>query len=109
MKKYFRYIRDENRRPMITRCLIYDPASNLVTFGQAVCSDKDSPSKKIGKAIAEGRAKKANRAVPEFSRKGDMEFVKRCRSPHFHIDQFLEQRELGWLHKQMEQEQQLCM
>ena len=109
MKKYFRYIRDDKRRPVITRCLIYDPMTNLVKFGQAVCSDKDNPNKKIGKAIAEGRAKKAFDVIPEFSRKGEMEFVKRCRSPHFHIHAFLEGNELGWIYRQMEQEQQACM
>ena len=57
--KYY-YFRDSYRNPRITVCLAYfdhDPFERA--RGVAFCSFKDSPNKKIGRAIATGRALKA--------------------------------------------------
>lgn len=52
-EKYY-YIRDEKNRPVITICLMKD--RNKISRGLAVCSEKDSPCKKVGRAIAKARA-----------------------------------------------------
>ena len=116
MRVHYFYEWDDKNRPVKTRCVLYEPSSNLVGFGQAVCSDKDNPNKKIGKAIAEGRAKKvlraekAHPAIPFFTRKGQEWFVKQCRSPHFHVNSVLNEKELTWVHNQLNMEQEeLCM
>lgn len=117
MQVHYFYERDEKNRPVKTRCVLYEPGSNLVSFGQAVCSDKDNPNKKIGRSIAVGRAKKAlykpNCAfpsIPYFARKGNDWFVKQCRSPHYHIHSILNDQELWWVNRQINREQELlCM
>ena len=45
--------------PVITVCL--SKSGEEISKGYAVCSDKDQPRKKIGRAIASGRAAKAMR------------------------------------------------
>jgi hypothetical protein len=58
MKTYFYYERDEEKRPMITHCLLQN-FSGTLSKGIAKCSSEDSPCKAIGRLIAEGRALKA--------------------------------------------------
>ena len=58
MKELFYYLRDDKNRPIITVCLIAVEEGTLAR-GVAICSDKDQPNKKIGRAIARGRAIKA--------------------------------------------------
>lgn len=51
--KYY-YVRDGKNRPMIT--VAVEPDGNGgVNRGVAICSDKDNPSKQLGKIIAAGR------------------------------------------------------
>ena len=55
---WFYYLRDKQNRPLVTVCLLRD--SDLKVYqGVAICSPKDNPNKKTGKAIAFGRAKQA--------------------------------------------------
>lgn len=68
-KEYFYYLRDEQRKPVVTVCLII--ANNYVSRGVAICSDMDCPCKKTGRAIARGMATRA------FVRKGSGDFVVR--------------------------------
>ena len=58
MKKFY-YIRDEEERPIITVCIYKNIFLGTVSKGTAICSEQDIPNKKIGRAIAGGRAKKA--------------------------------------------------
>jgi hypothetical protein len=54
--QYF-YIRNDYYKPMITLCFITEYSSHtLIALGVAVCSSHDTPSKKVGKLIATGRA-----------------------------------------------------
>lgn len=55
MKTYFYYERDRKNRPIVTVCLIKD--GDMVGRGIAICSDKDIPCKKVGRAIAFERAR----------------------------------------------------
>jgi hypothetical protein len=60
----FYYLRDDDNRPTVTVCLrrwghaTYS-RDTFITRGIAICSERDMPSKKIGRSIAEGRAFKA--------------------------------------------------
>lgn len=75
MQMFFTYERDSQRRPMTTRCLLIK--EDRVTFGQAKCSDKDRPVKKVGRAKAMGRAlRAAERGITEFSSKNNEKFFK---------------------------------
>lgn len=77
MKRFIMYERDEKNRPVVTRCLLFD--GNHFAFGQALCSKKDNPCKKVGRVIAEGRAKKALNQPLFFSdiaRAGSVNFFK---------------------------------
>jgi hypothetical protein len=75
MRVFYTYERDEKRRPMTTRCLLIK--EDRVTFGQAKCSDKDRPVKKVGRAKAMGRAlRAAERGITEFSSKNNERFFK---------------------------------
>ncbi len=56
MEKYY-YLRDRLNRPTVTICLI--KIDKDIARGIAVCSLQDMPCKKIGRAIARGRATKA--------------------------------------------------
>lgn len=69
MKEIYYYIRDKEKRPMITICLMkednYNTLSNpyATTYGRiniskgvALCSEKDIPCKKVGRKIARERA-----------------------------------------------------
>ncbi len=77
MKKFIMYLRDDRNRPIGTRCILVD--GDKAAFGMAMCSDKENPSKKVGKAIAEGRAKKLlfkEKVEMLPTRKGDFFFYK---------------------------------
>ena len=58
MKHTFYYLRDNEKRPLVTVCLAYGK-KGYKARGIAICSDKDQPSKKTGRAIAKGRARSA--------------------------------------------------
>lgn len=51
------YFRDEHHAPRITLCRYEN--DGRVTYGWSICSPRDNPSKKTGKAIALQRAKHA--------------------------------------------------
>lgn len=69
------YERDEKRKPVVTRCLLYN--GGHTALGQAICSEKDNPCKKVGRAIAEGRARKAlNNFVTDIGYVKDRGFFK---------------------------------
>lgn len=73
----FYYIRDKRNRPVITICLKENGEGFVFTRGIAICSLMDNPSKKLGRAIASGRATKAlgnkegTQFYPIISRKAD--------------------------------------
>jgi hypothetical protein len=52
----FYHVRDKEKRPIITVCLIYDPITHNIKRGIALCSYKDQPNKHIGRKIAFGRS-----------------------------------------------------
>ena len=56
MEQYY-YIRDKMKRPIITVCLLR--RGEQLARGVAICSGSDNPCKRIGRAIAKGRAIKA--------------------------------------------------
>lgn len=56
-KTYFYYLRDKDRRPLVTVCL--HCVGNRYYRGVAICSPKDSPIKRVGRNIAFGRALQA--------------------------------------------------
>lgn len=57
-REYYYYERDpETGKPIITRCLVV--ANGHHARGTAICSEKDNPSKAVGRKIARGRAWKA--------------------------------------------------
>jgi len=49
--------------PRVTVASVYDPKTNTMTFGTAICSTKDLFKKSIGREIAEKRA----RQFPEIT------------------------------------------
>ena len=55
---YFYDITGEHRRPVVTVCRLRSD-ERTYGYGWAVCSDSDSPCKRTGRAIAEGRARAA--------------------------------------------------
>mgnify|MGYP001565117284 CR=1 FL=1 len=55
---YFYDITGEHRRPVVTVCRLRSDEGTY-GYGWAVCSDSDSPCKRTGRAIAEGRARAA--------------------------------------------------
>jgi len=57
-EKYY-YLRNTKNEPVVTVCILKEEAK--FARGVAVCSDKDISCKRIGRAIAKGRAKKAFR------------------------------------------------
>jgi hypothetical protein len=98
MQMFFTYERDEKRRPMTTRCILIK--DDRVTFGQAKCSDKDRPVKKVGRAKATGRAlRAAERNITEFSSKNNERFFKSLSCISGAI---LNEAEKRWLEKHYE-------
>jgi hypothetical protein len=56
---HYYYLRDENRRPVITVAVADILDDGVVCRGVAICSDKELPVKRIGRDIARGRLIKA--------------------------------------------------
>ena len=56
-RTYFYYLRDKEKRPLVTVCL--HCIGKKYYRGVAICSPKDSPIKRIGRNIAYGRAMQA--------------------------------------------------
>lgn len=59
MKEVYYYESNETQRKITTCLLVSDQDTRLLARGVAICSNKDNFSKKIGRAIARGRATKA--------------------------------------------------
>jgi len=73
MKEYFYYLRDKQRRPVVTVCLLKltkhtkkngvvitsDSGNEVIVRGVAICSNSDDPCMKTGRNIAKGLALKA--------------------------------------------------
>jgi hypothetical protein len=69
MEERFYYLRDPENKPIVTVCLLLDVQDGSyddtiwmkthVARGIAICSNLDAPNKKVGRAIAKGRALKA--------------------------------------------------
>ena len=57
MKEKYYYLRNEKNEPILTACLLKE--EDQIARGLAICSFRDSPCKRIGRAIAKGRAEKA--------------------------------------------------
>ena len=58
------------RIPRITVASVYDPETNTMTFGVATCSTKDMFSKKIGRELAEKRAREHAEVTVKAIRRG---------------------------------------
>lgn len=100
MKTFFTYERDGQRRPMVTRCILVK--DDKITFGQAMCSDKDRPVKKVGRAKAFGRAVRAcERKKSEIGTKNNISFFKYLNKVN---DAVLNEAEKRWLAKQLNNE-----
>ncbi|KKM32240.1 hypothetical protein LCGC14_1565890 [marine sediment metagenome] len=57
MKEFYYYLRDNDNRPLVTVCLMQ---SNInFSRGVAICSNLDSPCKRVGRNIAHERASHA--------------------------------------------------
>jgi len=56
-RTYFYYLRDKDRRPLVTVCL--HCIDDKYYRGISICSPKDSPVKRVGRNIAFGRALQA--------------------------------------------------
>lgn len=61
--------------PRITVASVYDPLSNTMTFGVATCSPKDMFSKKVGRELAEARAKEHPEVTVKAIRRGKVREV----------------------------------
>lgn len=57
MKEKYYYLRDKERKPLITVCLLY--VSGHIARGVAICSPSDNPEKREGRRIAFKKAEKA--------------------------------------------------
>ena len=55
-EKYY-YLRNQRNEPVLTVCLLQK--DHETARGLALCNRRDIPCKKIGRAIAKGRAEKA--------------------------------------------------
>jgi hypothetical protein len=64
----FYYLRDDKNRPHVTVCVIPAGRGRFVR-GIAICSPRDQFSKKIGRAIAFGRAQKTVHETRSWSKK----------------------------------------
>lgn len=61
MKEYFYYLRDKENKPVITVCLLEH--AKATARGVSICSLRDFPDKKRGRAIARGRALRAFKRI----------------------------------------------
>ena len=68
MKAYYYYIRDADRKPTVTVCLLFFEKENILTKGLAFCCYKDVPCKKVGRKIAFERARYAYHTVNNGNR-----------------------------------------
>lgn len=100
MPVFFNYERDSRNRPMITRCILLKDGK--LTFGQAICSDKENPVKRVGRAKALGRAIRAfERKMSEIGIKNNKKFFKYLSI----VDESeLNEPEKQWLKKQQSKE-----
>jgi hypothetical protein len=57
MKYFYYYLRDEDKKPVVTVCLGYENGEHA--RGVAICSLEDSPNKKVGRRIARAKMLKA--------------------------------------------------
>jgi hypothetical protein len=66
LKPVYYYLRDKNKRPLVTVCLLVDPDhKEVVSRGVAICGPLDMPAKKVGRGMAYGRAlRAAKRNIP---------------------------------------------
>ncbi len=83
------------RIPRITVASVYDPESNTMTFGAAVCSPKDVFSKKVGREIAEKRARQFaeitikgihRKKIRETSKKYANDLIAKHLARYVHVD-----------------------
>jgi hypothetical protein len=72
MKTYYYYLRDHEKKPIVSVCLIKDGED--VARGVAICSRDDAPRKKYGRTIARKRAEYA------MSTKGQKLPIKRIKA-----------------------------
>lgn len=79
--------------PRITVAAVYNTETNVMKFGVAVCSTKDVFRKKLGRQIAEGRARKSKNSVialkgkvREVSTKHANELISNCLSKYVHVN-----------------------
>jgi hypothetical protein len=56
MQERFYYYRDDKGRPLVTVCELFTLTNELMGTGIAICSPKDEPNKRVGRAIARQRA-----------------------------------------------------
>ena len=64
MKPRYRYHRDDQRRPVVTECELLDKDGEIQGWGMAICSPRDQPCKKQGRAIALTRASQLTIGLP---------------------------------------------
>ena len=55
MDEYYYYLRDKQRKPIVTVCLLKDN-KGTISRGVAICSKQDNPVKKFGRRLAKERA-----------------------------------------------------
>lgn len=99
MKRFIHYERDEQRRPMVTHCVLFDEATGRSSMGTAVCSKHDQPVKKVGQLIAEGRAMKGLGNIPDrvYANSGKRKFIKRIAGSADFIFPYLPKVGQKWL------------
>ena len=63
------------RLPRVTVASVYDPTTNTMTFGSAVCSPKDTFSKSVGRDLAEKRARTNPEVTVKLIKRGKIREV----------------------------------
>ena len=76
-EKLFYYLRDKDKRPAITICLLRE--GTFVARGMAICSHMDQPCRKKGRKQATKRAKRAMAMLIRTARA--KEILKECAVP----------------------------
>ena len=84
------HIRGKHCNIIATLAAVKDEAKGVVNFGYAVVRDGDNPRKKVGTAIAQGRALKGGKlVVPSKIKEPFVEFLKHCQDRYefdgFHL------------------------
>lgn len=81
--------------PRVTVASCYDPDTNTMRFGVAVCSTKDQFSKKVGRELAESRALKSpemticaihRKKISKTSKKYASELIKKHMEKYVQFD-----------------------